>query len=60
MVLMEVLHQVSTIDRARKFVVFCWVPDHTGLPRSEVPDAAVEMAALHEDLSYISYVIVRP
>jgi hypothetical protein len=49
MALMEILHQVSTIDSARK--VFYRVPGHTGLPRSEVPDAAVKVAALYQDLT---------
>jgi hypothetical protein len=44
-VVIEVLYQVSHFHKAWKSVVFCWVPDHTGLPSNEAADVAAKAIA---------------
>jgi hypothetical protein len=42
----EILYQLSHLQKAGKYVVFCWVRGHTGLPGNEAAGAAAKAASL--------------
>jgi hypothetical protein len=49
-IIIEILIQLSSLHKSGKSIVFCWVPDHTGLPGNKAADAAAEVATLHRTL----------
>jgi hypothetical protein len=47
-IITEILIQVSSLQKAGKSLMFCWVLGHTGLPGNETTSAADEVAACTE------------
>lgn len=50
-IIIEILTQVSHLNKAGKSVVFCWVPSHVGLPGNKATDTAAKSAAYHGTLA---------
>jgi ribonuclease HI len=49
-IIIEIVIQVSHLHKAGKSVVFCWIPDHTGLSGNKTTDAPAKAATLNRPL----------